>query len=208
MSDHPSPTTKLALDRIIFFSDAVFAIAITLLALELRVPEMPMSAVASQMPQHLAELTPKFVSFVLSFLIIGSYWVTHHRDFQYIVKFDRRLIWINLMLLMCVAFLPFPTALLGSYPAQQITVTFYAASLAAVGFVKALLWWYAASHHRLIDRALDPHRIMLITRRSIIAPLVFLFSIVIAAFNPLVAMWSWGLVGIAMILTTSDTIGG
>ena len=90
-----SDDNKLALDRIIFFSDAVFAIAITLLALELHVPDMPTSQVAVEMPQRLAEMTPKFISFLLSFLIIGSYWVAHHRDFQYIKRFDRRLIWIT-----------------------------------------------------------------------------------------------------------------
>ena len=76
-----SNDNKLALDRIIFFSDAVFAIAITLLALELRVPDMPTSQVAAEMPQRLAGMMPKFVSFILSFVIIGSYWHAHHRDF-------------------------------------------------------------------------------------------------------------------------------
>jgi uncharacterized membrane protein len=193
-----SDDNKLALDRIIFFSDAVFAIAITLLALELRVPEMAMSQVAAEMPQRLAEMTPKFISFLLSFLIIGSYWVAHHRDFQYIKRFDRRLIWINLLLLMLVAFLPFPTAMLGNYPAQQITVTFYAASLALVGLVKALLWWYASHQRRLIDDQLDAQRITLLTQRGFFAPAIFLLSIIVAMFNPLVAMWSWGLVGLTL----------
>lgn len=203
-----SNDNKLALDRIIFFSDAVFAIAITLLALELRVPEMPLTQVATEMPQRLTTMIPKFIGFVLSFLIIGSYWVAHHRDFQHIRRFDRRLIWINLLMLMLIAFLPFPTALLGNYPAQQITVTFYAASLAAVGLVKAGLWWYASHRHRLIDQSLEVKRIDLITRRSFIVPLVFLFSILVAAFNPLAAMWSWGLVGGAIFFTSSDTVGG
>ncbi len=203
-----SPTTKFALDRIIFFSDAVFAIAITLMALDLRVPEMPLSQAATDLPQQVAAMTPKFISYILTFLIIGSYWVSHHRDFQYIKRYDRRLIWINLLLLMFVAFLPFPNGLLGNYPAPQFTVTFYAASLAAIGFVKALLWWYASRNYRLIDRSLDPRRVARITRRSLIAPFVFLFSIVVASFNPLIAMWSWGLVGAAIFLTSSDTIGG
>lgn len=203
-----SSITKLALDRIIFFSDAVFAIAITLMAIDLRVPEMPISQAATYLPQQVLEMTPKFISYMLTFLIIGSYWVAHHRDFQYIKRYDRRLIWINLLLLMFVAFLPFPNSMLGSYPAQQFTVMFYAGSLAAIGLVKALLWWYASKDFRLIDKSLDPRRVALITRRSLIAPLVFLFSIVVAIFNPFVAMWSWGLVGVAIFLTSSDTIGG
>lgn len=203
-----SEREQLGLERIIFFSDAVFAIAITLLALELRVPDLPMDQAAAQLPTLFVEMTPKFLSYVLSFLIIGSYWITHHRDFQIIQHYDRRLIWINLLLLMFVAFLPFPTAMLGNYPATQFTVTFYAASLAALGFVNALLWWYASRNHRLVDPALESQRITLITRRSLIAPFVFLFSILVAIFNPLIAMWSWSLVGVAIWLTSSDTVGG
>ncbi len=199
---------RLGLERIIFFSDAVFAIAITLLALELRVPDLPIDRAAAELPQQLLAMTPKFIGYLLSFLIIGSYWITHHRDFQFIQRYDRRFIWINLLLLMFVAFLPFPTALLGNYPGQQLTVTFYAATLAATGFVKALLWWYASRRHRLIDPALDPHRVALIARRSLITPLVFSFSILVAVFNPFLAMWSWSLVGIAIWLTSSDTVAG
>ena len=195
-----SPEVKLALERIVFFSDAVFAIAITLLALELRVPEMPVDQVAAQMPLRLAEMTPKFISFILSFLIIGSYWAAHHRDFQYIKRYDQRLIWINLVLLMFVAFLPFPTAMLGSYPAQQFTVTWYAACLALMGFVRAWLWWYASRNYRLIDKELAPARVARLNRRGLIVPLIFLLSIVVAMFNPMVAMWSWGLVGLTFAL--------
>ena len=203
-----TPEGRMAFERLIFFSDAVFAIAITLMALDLRPPEMPLDQVPAQLASRLIAMTPRFISYVLTFLIVGSYWIAHHRDFQYIKRYDRRLIWINLLLLMCVAFLPFPTALLGNYPAQQITVTFYALSLAAVGLVKAGLWWYASHHYRLVSRSLDPGRLSAITRRSLIAPLVFLFSTVVAAFNPLLAMWSWGLVGLAVFATSSDTIGG
>jgi uncharacterized membrane protein len=195
-----SSKDKQALDRIVFFSDAVFAIAITLLALELRVPEMPIDQVATQMPQQLAAMMPKFLSFLLSFLIIGSYWAAHHRDFQYIQRYDRRLIWINLLLLMFVAFLPFPTAMLGSYPAQQFTVTLYAGCLASMGFVRAGLWWYASRNFRLIDRNLDSRTIARLNRRGLLVPMIFLLSIVVAIFNPLVAMWSWGIVGVTFAL--------
>ncbi len=199
-NDTQSADSKQGLDRIVFFSDAVFAIAITLLALELHVPEMPIEDVAAQMPHQLVAMAPKIVSFMLSFLIIGSYWVAHHRDFQHIRRFDRRLIWINLLLLMFVAFLPFPTAMLGSYPAQQFTVTLYAGCLALMGFVRAWLWWYASRNYRLIDRELDSHAIARLNRRGLIAPLIFLFSILVAVFNPLVAMWCWGLVGLTFAL--------
>jgi uncharacterized membrane protein len=189
---------KLGLERIIFFSDAVFAIAITLLALELRVPDLPVDRVAAEMPGRLLEMWPKFLSYVLTFLIVGVYWVAHHRDFQYIKRHNPPLIWINLLLLMSVAFLPFPSALLGTYPGQQITVTFYAVCLATVGFLKALMWWYASNCQRLVDSSLDPRESAHILRRSLVAPLVFLVSILIALFNPTLAMFSWSLAVLAV----------
>ena len=145
-------------------------------------------------------MMPKFVSFILSFVIIGSYWRAHHRDFLYIQRWDTRLIWINLLLLMFVAFLPFPTAMLGNYPAEPYTVTFYAGTLALMGSVRALLWWYASHHHRLIDCALDPRLIAGLNQRGLVAPVIFLLSIIVAMFNPLVAMWMWGLVGLTFAL--------
>jgi uncharacterized membrane protein len=101
----------------------------------------------------------------------------------------QRLIWINLVLLMFVAFLPFPTAMLGNYPAQQYTVTLYAGCLALMGFIRAWLWWYASRNYRLIDKELDSRKIARLNRRGLIVPLIFLLSIVVAMFNPLVAMW-------------------
>jgi uncharacterized membrane protein len=190
----------LALDRIIFFSDAVFAIAIMLQALELRVPEMPSAQVATEMPRQLAEMTSKFIGFVLSFAVIGIYWLAHHHDFQYIKRWDRRLILINLLLLMFVAFLPFPTALLGTYPARQITVSFYAGSVAALGMVRWLMWQYAARSHRLVDKNLDEKFIAQVARRALISPAIFALSIGIAFFNPMLAMLSWWLVAAVVMV--------
>jgi uncharacterized membrane protein len=196
-----SPEKKLAFDRIIFFSDAVFAIAITLLALELRVPEMPSTQVATEMLRQLGHMTPKFIGFVLSFTVIGIFWHAHHQDFQYIKCWDRRLILINFLLLLFVAFLPFPTALLDTYPAQQITVSFYSGTVAALGMARWLMWQYATRGHRLVDQNLDEQFIARITRRTLITPTIFLLSIGIAFFNPTLAMLSWCLIAAALVVS-------
>jgi uncharacterized membrane protein len=96
-------------------SDAVFAIAITLLVLDIRVPEIPERLVVEQLPQRLYELRPKYLSYVLSFVVILMYWMAHHSTFRAIRCYDRVLIWLNSLFLMCIAFLPFPTSLLGEY---------------------------------------------------------------------------------------------
>jgi len=94
------------LDRIVFFSDAVFAIAITLLVLDIQVPEIPERLVDERLPERLLELWPKYLSYVLSFLVILMYWMAHHSTFTAIKRYDRGLIWLNSLFLMCVAFLP------------------------------------------------------------------------------------------------------
>src|SRR5919202_4451794 len=144
------------LDRIVFFSDAVFAIAITLLVLNIQVPEIPQGLVAEELPSRLLDLWPKYLSYVISFLVILSYWMAHHSVFSAIRGYDRGLIWLNSLFLMCVAFLPFPTALLGNYGDQQLVVTLYAGSLAITRLLLSAVWWYVSTRHRLIDSALDP----------------------------------------------------
>lgn len=116
------------IERTVFFSDAVFAIAITLLALEIRIPEL-----RHPTPQRLSEvlvrLLPQFWSFAISFWIVGTLWVTHHRIFHYIRGYDRRLLLINLLFLMWVALMPFSGSLLGEYGEYQISVIIYSAHM-------------------------------------------------------------------------------
>lgn len=97
--------------RLVFFSDAVYAIAITLLVIDLRLVgsgELDSPALA----QALWSMWPQLLSYVLSFLVIGSLWGSHHRKFRYINRYDGRLVWLNLLLLMVIAFIPFPTSVL------------------------------------------------------------------------------------------------
>jgi uncharacterized membrane protein len=93
--------------RTISFSDAVIAIAITLLALDLKVPQVPESSAAAELPSALLELWPNLFSFVLSFWIIGVYWLAHHRLFQQVNAYDRRMLLINLLFLMWIVLMPF-----------------------------------------------------------------------------------------------------
>jgi uncharacterized membrane protein len=97
----------IELERIIFFSDAVFAIAITLLVLDIKVPARPAilkEPVPAWLGGQLSALSPSYLSYVLSFLVIGAFWAAHHRIFRYITGYDGRLIAVNTLLLMCVAF--------------------------------------------------------------------------------------------------------
>jgi len=173
------------LERVAFFSDAVIAIAITLLVVELSIP-----AATEDVGAALLDRWPQILSFILSFLVIGIFWRAHHRIFRYIAGVDELLITINLLFLMCVAFLPFPTAVLGNHDSSRASVVFYAASIGATGAVLAATWQYVVHAGLLNDRA-DPRVVRYITRRSLVTPLCFLGSIPFAFINPRLATFLW-----------------
>ena len=97
--------------------------------------------------------------------------------FHYIQRSDRTLLWLNILLLLCIVFLPFPTALLGQYPEQRVSVIIYASTLVITGLVLQLLWWYATSSYRLVDKEIDPKLVRRATRRNLMAPLIYLLAI-------------------------------
>jgi uncharacterized membrane protein len=186
-----------ALDRIVFFSDAVFAIAITLLVLDIHVPEIPERLVDEQLPGRLLALWPKYLSYVLSFVVILMYWMAHHITFRAIKRYDRTLIWLNSLFLMCIAFLPFPTSLLGEYGDNQLAVAIYAASVAVARLLLTAVWWYASSGHRLIDESFPESTIRIYLVRGLAVALAFVISIGISFFSVNAAMYFWILLVVA-----------
>jgi uncharacterized membrane protein len=171
------PAAGFNTNRIEAFSDGVFAVAITLLVLNLQVPQLAASVVSQELVAKLFELWPKFLVYALSFVIVGIYWVAHHNSFHYIKRSDRTLLWLNLLLLLCIVFIPFPMALVGQYPEQQISVASYGGTLVITGLVLQPLWWYATSGYRLVDREIDPHLVQQATHRNLAAPLIYLLAI-------------------------------
>jgi len=161
----------------------VFSIAITLLVLNLHVPTVP-----GKLLDQLRTQWPSLLSYLLSFVIVGIYWVAHHNMFHYIKRSDRPFLWINILLLMCVAFIPFPAGLLGQYSGQRISLITYASSLILTNLMLSLLWWYATSNHRLVDQDIDPHFVRTVNRRNMTAPVVYLVSIGLSFLSPLASL--------------------
>jgi uncharacterized membrane protein len=188
------------LDRIAFFSDAVFAIAITLLVLSIQEPQIPADRVAEELPRQLLDLWRQVFSYVISFLVIFSFWTAHHSIFSVIRGYDRRLLWLNALFLMFVAFLPFPSALLGDYGDQQLVVALYAGSMAITRLLLTVVWWYATTGGRLTDGALDPGFVRTYHIRGLIIPFIFLVSIGISFFSVRVAIYTWVLLFIGDFL--------
>lgn len=175
----PQPGVGLGTSRIESFSDGVFAVAITLLVLNLQVPQGKQTPLPEN--QLLGDLLldgPKFAIYVLSFVIVGIYWVGHHNTFHYIKHSDRILLWINNLLLLFIVFIPFPTALLGQYWHYRTSVIIYAGTLIATGLVLQLLWSYATHNCRLVEKDIDMNLVRRATRRNLTAPLIYLGAIV------------------------------
>lgn len=154
----------LSTGRIEAFSDAVIAIVITLLVLELKVPQIPEALLAKELPHQLLEMWPKLLSYAISFLVIGIYWVAHHNAFHYARRADRILLWLNMLFLMCLSFIPFPTALIGEYREQPIAVAFYGFTLLVTAAVFTFMWWYIAHGSSLLRPDADPRVIRTVTR--------------------------------------------
>ena len=138
--EHP---LDLGLERIVFLSDGLFAIAMTVLVIDLRVPDLPIGATSDQIAASLGQLLPRLFAYALSFAIISFYWLAHWRRFKLIERADERLAYLNLLLLGFIALIPFPTALIGEHGDTPIAVGVYVATLSAAGIAGFLSWVYA-----------------------------------------------------------------
>jgi uncharacterized membrane protein len=196
------------LSRLINFSDAVIAIAITLLVLEIRLPEPARGLTGPVITGEILALWPKYLGYFVSFWVIGLYWMAHHRIFRLINGYDRRLLTLNLAFLGTVAFMPFPTSVLFDYAGIFIVVLLYAGTLTLTGLSLVAIWLYATKDHRLVDPQLEEAMIGNQTRSLLVGPSVFLLSIVVAIFNPDVAMYIWLLQIPAYFLTRPPSAPG
>ena len=185
-------------DRVLFFTDAVFAIAITLLAIDLKLPTGEPSAILCPSTASLCKFgidQPGLISFGISFAVIGLFWLGHHSIFRYIVALDRPLISLNLLFLGTIALLPYPTALLNIAAGQHTAgVVFYAACVGAAGLGECLIWLYATRPGTdLAAPSAAPIRLRYSLRTARV-PVVFLASIPVALVAPQDAPFVWILV--------------
>jgi uncharacterized membrane protein len=162
-------------NRLEAFSDGVFAIVITLLILDVRFPaDQPLTL------ETLRGMAPHVLAFVLSFVIVGVYWVSHHNMLHFIKAVDRQLLWLNLALLLIVVFIPFPAALLGQHSESRLAVTLYGINLMLVNAVGTVMWLYAMSRPNLAVDGIAPALPRFVARIHSAPILVYAAAIVLA----------------------------
>jgi uncharacterized membrane protein len=165
---------ELRLTRIEAFSDGVFAIIVTLLVLELKVPPLHDHHSVSELGNRLLELLPKFLSWLISFIIVCKFWLNHHHVLGFARHANYAMVWLNSFFLMGQSFIPFPTALMGEYAANPLAVSTFGAVMAVNTLLFITLHAYILRHlikPELAD-AQDPH----ILRKSFVGVFSYLLG--------------------------------
>ena len=189
----------MSFSRFEAFSDGVFAIAITLLALEIQIEDIT-DATSEQVGKALLNLFPHIITYGTSFIVIGVIWLNHHALFHFLKRVDRVSLTINLFLLMCIAFIPCSTAILGRYREYPLIVAFYGFSLAITGFVYNILWFYVLNRYIKSENSISSYIIRKASIWSIGYPTAYLLTATLAFFNSSLSLMLYGLISLFYLL--------
>jgi len=192
----------MSTSRLEAFSDGVFAIAATLLVLELHVPTVGSGPLLAL----LVEQWPSYAAYVVSFLTIGIIWVNHHAMFTLVRRVDRPLLFLNLLLLLVIGVIPFPTAVVGAWITDAQDAPVAAALLGGVFLIMGLafagIWLYAVSHHDLALESLQPAVARSAIPRFTIGNVAYLVGIGVAVVSPLLSLLIYGVVAVYYVFPT------
>jgi uncharacterized membrane protein len=183
---------QVKIENLISFSDALFAFSITFMALSIQLPNFPNNILESELTKRLSQaIIPNIIHYVISFLVVGLYWIGYHRIFEYIKRANIILIWLNLVFLLFISLVAYFTSLLATYGTYKIVVIAFASVLATTGFILCIIWWYSTNNKKLTDENVHPHLVRYFLIRSLVSPLIFLISIGISFVDVQVAQYFW-----------------
>lgn len=191
---HHHNKTEFQVERLGFFSDAVFAIAMTLLIIDIKVPELNGLAITDHnFLIVLFNLLPKFMGFVISFFIIGLYWFIHHRMFGFVTNYSGKLVWLNLLFLFSIVLMPFSTAVYSEYSLSQYIqlsspYAVYVFNISLTGFINYLMSGFIGNPKNGISEDFPTGDYLQKAKiRSLLLPMIFILSLVIVIFvNPVI----------------------
>jgi len=191
-------------NRLESFSDGVIAFAITLLVLEIRMPGNVALTTNGEMLRALFALMPNIAVYVISFLVCSVWWVSHHGFIHDLQQVNRPLLWSNLLFLLWIAFLPFPTALLGQHPDQPVAAAFYGIVGAATGTSFFLMRLYASRHPGLMKSEVYKSERLRRARLSLLSPVLYFCGSALSLVRPTIGILIYAAIPVYFALATLD----
>jgi uncharacterized membrane protein len=208
LSSKPTTTLPgLSKGRVEALTDGIFATVMTVLVLSLSAPvitgALSSSELNSEVTMSIQELLPDIVGYVISFLILGVMWVSHHAVFNYIQKMNRSLLWLNMIFLLTIGFVPFSTALLGRYPQLQIPVIIYGANILGISITMQALLWYAVRNKIIVAEEGVETVVKRILGRWRLGSFIYAGAIMLSFVNPVISVIIYGLALIYFVVMSS-----
>ena len=184
-------TPSIKVEHVISFSDAVFAFAITLMALSIDIPDLPSNLTQSELLDKLYGLFPQFESYIISFAVIAIFWVSYHQVFNHIKGSHIIMVYLNLLFLLLITLLSLSTSLVINYGGYHIPYIIYSLMVILTSSLLVMIWWHATKDKLLIDKNLHQFYIKGVMINLISIPLVFTVSIIISFVNLDIAEYFW-----------------
>jgi uncharacterized membrane protein len=184
---HEEPHRFVKLSRLEALGDAIFAFALTLLALDLRLPDIK----GDDLAQGISAFLPKLFIFVFAFLVIAQEWDVHQRTMMHIAHADGPFMWLCILSLMFIVLMPASADILGRYPQQPLSLVFFGSDIALFCLTSGIMWHYAGRSNKLLDEDIRPNITKMIGRLWLIPPIIILMTLPIGLFSvyPVYVIW-------------------
>lgn len=185
MNRPPSQAPGLSPNRLETLADGIFAIAMTILVLELRLPE---SGGSADLWTEIVGLKFRFATFFISFIVLGVYWFAHHQTFFFLVRVNRTVVWLNILFFMGAALIPFVASVLGTHSQDPVALALYGVVLGLLAALGYVIWWYITGDRGLIEEKLDATLVKKVRLWISLGPLIALGAVVLAFVSPLITL--------------------
>ena len=202
MASKKEETLVISPERLKALADGVFAIAMTLLVLQLSVPVAKGLSKETELLRELGKLLPEFLIYVLSFMILGVFWVIHHSIFGFVRRYDTTLVWLNILFLMFVSLIPFSTALVGKNGFVTVTAVIYGFNMLLILNLGWATWAFITGKRQLADESIDAIVVRGGNRMGLLYAAVMLASIGLAFLIPGVSFFIYSVIVLAFIISS------
>jgi uncharacterized membrane protein len=184
-------TPDIKIEHVISFSDAVFAFAITLMALTIDIPDLPPNLSQSELLQRLDDSYPQLEDYIISFAVIAIFWISYHQVFNHIRGSHISMVYLNLLFLLFITLLSLTTSFVTNYASYQIPYIIYCTVVILTSSLLVLIWWYATKEYRLVDKGMHPLFIKGTFFALLAIPIIFSISVVISFIDLDIAQYFW-----------------